>query len=108
MIHLSGFSERTERQPDGDVKIEITGLRPGEKLFEELLIGDDVIETIHPKIMRAQEKMLSSDELNGYLSQLEQAYEANDCKRIRAVLLTVVDEYAPQCDVQDWLKALNH
>jgi len=108
MIHLSGFSERTERQPDGDVKIEITGLRPGEKLFEELLIGDDVVETIHPKIMRAQEKMVSSDELNGYLSQLEQAYEANDCKRIREVLLTVVDEYAPQCDVQDWLKASNH
>ncbi len=64
MIHLSGLEVKNKSNPDGDIEINITGLRPGEKLFEELLIGDNVNKTKHPMIMRAKEEMLSWDELS--------------------------------------------
>lgn len=103
MIHLSGFTEQTENQPEGDIEIKVTGLRPGEKLYEELLIGDNVIKTEHPKIMRARENMMAFSNLNTKLTALKAAYDSDDTKAIRDVLLETVDGFEPQCDVQDWL-----
>jgi FlaA1/EpsC-like NDP-sugar epimerase len=103
MIHLSGFTERTSQQPDGDIDIKVTGLRPGEKLFEELLIGDIVEKTEHPKIMRAKEKRLSIEQVNQQLMELTVAYSKDDAAQIRQILLDTIDGFEPQCEIQDWL-----
>ncbi|NVO99668.1 polysaccharide biosynthesis protein [Photobacterium damselae subsp. damselae] len=71
MIHLMGFSEKTELNPDGDIEIRFTGLRPGEKLYEELLIGSNVEGSSHPKIMTAKEDKLSWDEMEELLKILD-------------------------------------
>ncbi|WP_305455338.1 nucleoside-diphosphate sugar epimerase/dehydratase [Photobacterium leiognathi] len=71
MIHLMGFSERTELNQDGDIEIKFTGLRPGEKLYEELLIGSNVEGSSHPKIMTAKEDKLSWDEMKALLAILD-------------------------------------
>lgn len=63
MIRLSGLEEKTEKNPHGDIAIEFSGLRPGEKLYEELLIGDNVEASDHPRILRANEQSLSWDEM---------------------------------------------
>jgi FlaA1/EpsC-like NDP-sugar epimerase len=73
MIHLSGMGEKTEASPDGDIAINITGLRPGEKLYEELLIGDNVEGTNHPRIMRAEEKSLSWSKTEEFLQHFEKS-----------------------------------
>src|SRR5207253_2202906 len=73
MIHLSGFSERTSQQPDGDIAIRVVGLRPGEKLFEELLIGDNAEPSEHPKIMRARERKMSWKEILRAVNELRRA-----------------------------------
>ncbi len=67
MIHLMGYEAREESNPNGDIAIEYSGLRPGEKLFEELLIGDNVSGTQHPRIMRAEEVTIAWETLHGYL-----------------------------------------
>ena len=84
-----------------------TGLRPGEKLYEELLIGDNVIDTGHSMIMRASEKFIPWSELKEILSQLQQVNEANETEQIRTILLEYVDGFKPQCDNQDWLKPIS-
>ena len=61
MIHLSGLPPIDNENPDGDIKIKFTGLRAGEKLYEELLIGDNVVQSEHPRIMQAQEESVSLD-----------------------------------------------
>jgi len=104
MIHLSGYIERDRDQPEGDIEIVFTGLRAGEKLYEELLIGDNVTDTQHQKIMRAQEKVIPWPQLNEILSRLEQLNEANDSENVRTLLLDYVDGFRPQCENQDWLK----
>jgi FlaA1/EpsC-like NDP-sugar epimerase len=86
MIHLMGFMVKDERSPNGDIAIEYTGLRPGEKLYEELLIGEQVTGTDHPKIMRAEEDFLSWEELDDLLARLELACEEIDQTKIREVL----------------------
>ncbi|MES2604640.1 MAG: nucleoside-diphosphate sugar epimerase/dehydratase [Pseudomonadota bacterium] len=86
MIHLMGFMVKDERSPNGDIAIEYTGLRPGEKLYEELLIGEQVTGTDHPKIMRAEEDFLSWEELESLLSRLEVACQELDQTRIRDIL----------------------
>jgi FlaA1/EpsC-like NDP-sugar epimerase len=103
MIHLSGFTERTTQQPSGDIEINVTGLRAGEKLFEELLIGDNVETTAHPKIMRAEEKMLSLEQVNQQLTRLTVAYKNDDVTQVRQVLLDTIDGFEPQCEIQDWI-----
>lgn len=104
MINLSGFSVKDENTPDGDIAISYVGLRPGEKLYEELLIGDNVSETAHPKIMRAQEKVIAWDELQIILSDLQYAATTSDYEEIRNILGKCVDGYMPQCGIEDWLK----
>jgi len=104
MIHLSGYLERDNTHSEGDIEIVFTGLRPGEKLYEELLIGDNVSDTKHQKIMRAQENVIPWLQLNEILSRLEPLNDANESEKVRVLLLEYVDGFKPQCDIQDWLK----
>ena len=103
MIRLSGLQIKDDTHPDGDIEIIITGLRPGEKLYEELLIGDNVIKTQHDRILKAEEYCLTWDQLELSLKGLNQAILVNDVQAIRSILLDVVKGYKPQCDIADVL-----
>ncbi|QJQ19691.1 polysaccharide biosynthesis protein [Pseudomonas sp. SK] len=103
MIHLSGLSVRSERNPNGDIAIEFTGLRPGEKLYEELLIGDNVSPTLHPMIMSANEDYLSWEALRASLSALSLAIEEEDFAKVRQLLRELVSGYCPQGEIVDWV-----
>ncbi len=103
MIHLSGLEIKDEDHPAGEIEISFTGLRPGEKLYEELLIGDNVSETSHARIMRAQEQVIPWVELEKMLSILEQATRNDDFERIRDVLKRAVSGFVPQCEIGDLL-----
>lgn len=103
MIHLSGFSIRSERNPHGDIAIEFTGLRPGEKLYEELLIGENVLATRHPMIMSANEDYLPWDVLKQRLDALLAAIAADDFNTVRQLLRDTVSGYTPGGEIVDWL-----
>ncbi|MEO4046293.1 nucleoside-diphosphate sugar epimerase/dehydratase [Pseudomonas sp. CAU 1711] len=103
MIHLSGLSIRSERNPLGDIEIQFTGLRPGEKLYEELLIGDNVSPTCHPMIMRASEEHLSWESLKVVLDGMLTALLHDDCDRVRQLLRETVSGYAPEGEIVDWM-----
>lgn len=103
MIELSGLSVRDDENPDGDIEIEVTGLRPGEKLYEELLIGDNPKPTSHPRIMKAHEDYLTWDKLEPRLRSLEAALNVNDVAVIRLMLQELVSGYAPNGDIVDWV-----
>lgn len=103
MIHLSGLSVRSEKNPHGDISIEFTGLRPGEKLYEELLIGDNVVATRHPMIMSANEDYLSWEALKLKLSELLGAVEQDDYARVRQLLRDTVSGYTPDGEIVDWI-----
>lgn len=103
MIHLSGLSIRSERNPQGDISIEFTGLRPGEKLYEELLIGDNVAATEHPMIMTANEDHLPWDTLKSKLGELLNAVESDDYARVRQLLRETVHGYTPDGEIVDWV-----
>lgn len=103
MIHLSGFSHKDEHNPDGDIEIQFTGLRPGEKLYEELLIGDNTLLTSHTRIMRASEKRLTWEELHPFLLRLEMAVKAENSDAIREILKLVVPEFTPELENRDIL-----
>jgi FlaA1/EpsC-like NDP-sugar epimerase len=106
MIQLAGYSVRDEQRPDGDIEIRFTGLRPAEKLFEELLIGKNVTGTEHPRILRAMEHSLPWDQMRHVLDDLAQCSIRFDCERAREILLRAVPEYRPTDKVQDhvWLQ----
>ncbi|SIS48793.1 polysaccharide biosynthesis protein [Insolitispirillum peregrinum] len=95
MIRLSGYSVRSSENPNGDIAIEIIGLRPGEKLYEELLIGADVTGSEHPLIMRAREKFLTWDQLSGHIQHLRALIERRDTQGALTLLQTAVPEYQP-------------
>jgi FlaA1/EpsC-like NDP-sugar epimerase len=103
MIHLSGLSVRSERNQHGDISIEFTGLRPGEKLYEELLIGDNVAATQHPMIMTANEDFLSWEVLKVWLSELLSAVERDDYSQVRQLLREIVSGYTPEGEIVDWI-----
>ncbi len=103
MILLSGLSLRSEVNPHGDIAVEFTGLRPGEKLYEELLIGDDVTATEHPMIMRANEACLPWAEFKAALELLMAAVEQDDYVRVRQLLRETVSGYAPEGEIVDWI-----
>ncbi|WP_263217573.1 polysaccharide biosynthesis protein [Pseudomonas atacamensis] len=103
MIHLSGLSVRSDNNPKGDIAIEFTGLRPGEKLYEELLIGDNVSATPHPMIMRADEDHVSWDLMKTRLGELLAAVEADDYSRVRQLLRETVSGYSPDGEIVDWI-----
>ncbi|MNP43038.1 UDP-N-acetyl-alpha-D-glucosamine C6 dehydratase [compost metagenome] len=103
MIHLSGLSVRSERNPHGDIAIEFTGLRPGEKLYEELLIGDNVSPTSHSMIMTANEDYLSWEPLKQRLTELLSAASQEDFTRVRQLLRETVSGYSPEGEIVDWV-----
>ncbi len=103
MIELSGLTVRDEENPDGDIEIEITGLRPGEKLYEELLIGDNPKPTSHPRIMKAHEEFLPWPQLEEKLQALRVALEINDVAVVRRMLEQLVSGYQPHEDIVDWI-----
>jgi FlaA1/EpsC-like NDP-sugar epimerase len=93
MVQLSGLTVRDASHPDGDIEIAVTGLRPGEKLYEELLIGDNPEPTAHQRIMKAHEDCLSWDSLQPHLQALRKAAEMADLGQIKTVLQTCVHGY---------------
>ncbi|GGM03143.1 polysaccharide biosynthesis protein [Pseudomonas asuensis] len=103
MINLSGMTVRSENNPYGDIEIIFTGLRPGEKLYEELLIGDNVSPTDHAMIMRANEKYLPWDNYRKVLMDLMACIHSEDYPRLRQLLRETVDGYAPEGEIVDWL-----
>ncbi len=105
MIQLAGYTVRDDKHPDGDIEIRFTGLRPAEKLFEELLIGKNVTGTEHPRILRAMEQSLSWEQIRNVLDDLAYCSLRFDCERAREILLRAVPEYQPTDKVQDhvWL-----
>ncbi len=105
MIKLMGLTVRNSKQLDGDIEIEFIGLRPAEKLYEELLIGSNVTGTEHPRIMRADEDCLTLEALSELLDNLRQASQDLDYDKARKILLTAVKEYDPQHDIEDLIWA---
>jgi len=103
MVELSGLSVRSEDNPEGDIEIAITGLRPGEKLYEELLIGLNPQRTQHARIMQAHEEFLSWPLLEEKLQALNMAVGVNDVPMIRGFLQQLVKGYAPSGEVVDWV-----
>lgn len=103
MIELSGLTLRDTANPDGDVEIAVTGLRPGEKLYEELLIGDNPKSTQHPRIMKAHEDFLPWPHLKERLDTLSMAMSVNDVPVIRGLLQKLVSGYQPSGEVVDWV-----
>ena len=103
MIRLSGLKIKDKLNPDGDIEIKFTGLRPGEKIKEELLIGDNVSETSNPMIMSADESMLSWNDLKPIIDELKLVINMNDSKKLRALLIQAIPEFSPQGDIADIL-----
>ena len=103
IIELSGLTLRDDVNPEGDIEIEVTGLRPGEKLYEELLIGDNPQPTSHPRIMKAREDCLLWSELEQKLQALQMALDVNDVAVVRAMLQQLVSGYQPSGEIVDWV-----
>ena len=95
MIYLSGLSPITSENPEGDIKIKFTGLREGEKLYEELLIGKDVIQSKHPQIMQANEDFLSWQKVSSLIEDIKTNHEKLDDDSMRKVLIENVEGYKP-------------
>jgi len=103
MVELSGLTLRNEQNPDGDIEIEVVGLRPGEKLYEELLIGENPKLTTHPRVMKAQEEFLPWTRLEDDLKTLEMLLNVNDVGAIRTKMETLVSGYTPSANIVDWI-----
>ncbi len=104
MVDLSGLTIKDDSQPNGDIEIEITGLRPGEKLYEELLIGDNPEKTIHPRIIKASEKCMALESLRLKLNHLENNLnQTNDIQELRTLIAELVPEYSPMGEIVDWV-----
>ena len=103
IVELSGLSLRNDSNPHGDIEIKVTGLRPGEKLYEELLIGNNPKPTQHPRILKAQEKFVPWEQLHGQLDSLNLALSVNDVPLIRSFLQKLVAGYQPSDEVVDWV-----
>ncbi len=107
MIELSGLTVKDEENPDGDIEIAISGLRPGEKLYEELLIGDNPKPTSHTRIMKAHEEFIPWQDLESKLQALEMALNVNDVGVIRLMMQKLVSGYTPSDDIVDWIHLEN-
>ncbi len=103
MVELSGLTIRDELHPYGDIELSVTGLRPGEKLFEELLIGKNPKPTQHPRIMKAHEQFLPWITLEKKLTELSFAVSNSDVVATRLLLKDLVREYNPTGEVVDWV-----
>lgn len=103
IVELSGLTLKNESNPHGDIEIEVTGLRPGEKLYEEILIGDNPKPTQHPRILKDSEKFIPWDQLQEQLDSLNSALKANDVPVMKSLLKQLVPEYQPNQEVVDWV-----
>jgi FlaA1/EpsC-like NDP-sugar epimerase len=103
MVRLSGYNVRDEEHPEGEIEVEFIGLRPGEKLFEELMLGDNVTGTGHPMIMRAEDEYPALAQLQSWLQELDNHCEQMDCDSIKAVLLAAVSGFHEHVEVHDHL-----
>lgn len=103
MIELSGLTVKDEQNSDGDIEIEITGLRPGEKLYEELLIGGNPKLTLHSRIMKAHETFIPLADLQAKINELEMALNVNDVSLIRQIMRTLVSGYTLSSEIVDWV-----
>lgn len=103
MIELSGLKIREDSAPDGDIAIEYVGLRPGEKLYEELLIGNNPSASAHPRILRAHEDFIAWQELRTVLDRLQAMIECGDAVAARALLRELVVEFDPMSDIVDFV-----
>jgi FlaA1/EpsC-like NDP-sugar epimerase len=103
LVELSGLTVKDEMNPNGDIEFKITGLRPGEKLYEELLIGDNPITTQHPRIMKAQEQFLPWAKLEPRLNTLDIAVGVNDVLAIKSLLTELITGYQSSGEVVDWV-----
>ena len=103
MIKLSGLEVKDKSNPNGDIEIRYSGLRPGEKLFEELLIGNNTIETDNALIMRSREDMLPWDDLKPILENLKEEVESGNNEKIRKILIQLVPTFKPQSKIVDVL-----
>ena len=103
MINLSGLEVLDEDNSEGDIEIKFTGLRPGEKLYEELLIGKNTSKTDNELIMRAKEDMINWEDLNSLLEQLKDSLKGGEYEIIRELLIKMVPEFSPQSQIVDLL-----
>jgi FlaA1/EpsC-like NDP-sugar epimerase len=101
LIRLMGLEVKDEENPDGDVEIEYTGLRPGEKLYEELLIGNEPMKTAHSRIMRAREVSLSWDDVKVLLDRIDEGSKDFDCEAVRNLLIMAPLDYKPAEHISD-------
>ena len=108
MVALSGLRIKDKNTPEGDIAIEVTGLRPGEKLYEELLFGDNALPTQHPGILKAHEEFISWNKLKKNLKELQISSESNDVEEIRSQLQKLVKGYQPDEKVVDWIYMEDH
>jgi len=109
LIHLMGLEVKSEENPDGDIEIHYTGLRPGEKLYEELLIGNNPSATSHSRIMKARELSLSWSDVEVILGKIDQYSYLFDCQSVRDVLIKAPLGYTPSSEINDsvWLQSQN-
>ncbi|RYG10828.1 MAG: polysaccharide biosynthesis protein [Burkholderiales bacterium] len=103
LVELSGRTVRDAAMPDGDIAFHITGLRPGEKLYEELLIGNNAMPTLHPRVMKAHEDCPPWNEVERQFDMLDTALSRNDVPALKEVLKTMLPGYQPHIDVVDWV-----
>jgi FlaA1/EpsC-like NDP-sugar epimerase len=103
IIELSGLTVKDKDKPDGDIEIRVVGLRPGEKLYEELLIGDHAVHSEHPRIMRSQESFSPWASLCAQLDGLAQAVETQDAIGAQIAIRAIVPEYQPNSPIVDWI-----
>ena len=101
LINLSGMEVKDKDNPDGDIEIIFTGLRPGEKLYEELLIGDNVNATIHKQIFRAEEESITSVEVDKFIDLLKESERNGDLVALRDILKEVVTGFVPDEEIVD-------
>ena len=101
LIRLSGMELKDKNNPEGDIEIKLTGLRPGEKLYEELLIGDNVSTTEHKRILRAEEDFLTTEELELHIDLLKKAEKEGDVKALKEILREVVSGFTPENEIVD-------
>ena len=106
MIHLSGLQVLDKNNPDGDIEIQYTGLRPGEKLYEELLVGDNVTDTENKLIMRAEEEMISWDKLEPVLAEIKEVSMNCETKEIYKLLSQLVPQFNPESNLFDSKKVM--
>ena len=104
MIELSGMSIKDNDNPDGDIEIKVSGLRPGEKLYEELLIENNPVETSHKRIWKANEDFPAFKDIDDFVASLDKVLNSENVEKIRKMLSELVPDYTPSDDIVDLIE----